>query len=171
MRTLAVELAPYRIRVNSVRPCTVRSPMIDNGTLYTLFTGGHDAATWADVERPARRKRAPRPVDRAGGRVQRGPLPRIGRDPVRTPPGRPMSSMPGTRSLQEALTRPADLDGTSGPRGHPRRLPRDERGRRGREDHLRVMCSGHCGRTGRADRGLCRGHPAPRIATSAHRQR
>jgi SDR family mycofactocin-dependent oxidoreductase len=50
MRTLAVELAPHRIRVNSVCPCTVWTPMIDNDAIYTLFTGGNESATWADVK-------------------------------------------------------------------------------------------------------------------------
>jgi SDR family mycofactocin-dependent oxidoreductase len=40
MRTLAVELAPYRIRVNSVHPTTVNTPMVNNEATYELFTGG-----------------------------------------------------------------------------------------------------------------------------------
>ncbi len=39
MRTLAVELAPHRIRVNSVHPTTVDTPMIDNAPVYGLFMG------------------------------------------------------------------------------------------------------------------------------------
>ena len=39
MRVLAVELAPHRIRVNSVHPTTVDSPMIQNPAIYELFTG------------------------------------------------------------------------------------------------------------------------------------
>jgi (+)-trans-carveol dehydrogenase len=39
MRVLAVELAPHRIRVNSVHPTTVDTPMIDNPAIYELFTG------------------------------------------------------------------------------------------------------------------------------------
>jgi SDR family mycofactocin-dependent oxidoreductase len=39
MRVLAVELAPHMIRVNSVHPTTVDTPMIDNPAIYELFTG------------------------------------------------------------------------------------------------------------------------------------
>ena len=37
MRTLAVELAPHSIRVNSVHPTTVNTPMIQNDYTYGLF--------------------------------------------------------------------------------------------------------------------------------------
>lgn len=37
MRTLALELAPDSIRVNTVNPTTVRTPMIQNPTSYKLF--------------------------------------------------------------------------------------------------------------------------------------
>jgi (+)-trans-carveol dehydrogenase len=37
MRTLAVELAPLRIRVNSVHPTTVDTPMVQNPAMYELF--------------------------------------------------------------------------------------------------------------------------------------
>ncbi|MGW5515104.1 mycofactocin-coupled SDR family oxidoreductase [Nocardia africana] len=37
MRTLAVELAPHNIRVNSVHPTTVNTPMINNEAIYNLF--------------------------------------------------------------------------------------------------------------------------------------
>ena len=39
MRTLAAELAPHRIRVNSVNPTVVRTKMVMNETLKTLFAG------------------------------------------------------------------------------------------------------------------------------------
>ncbi len=39
MRALAVELAPHMIRVNSVHPTTVDTPMIQNPAIYELFTG------------------------------------------------------------------------------------------------------------------------------------
>ena len=39
VRALAVELAPHRIRVNSVHPTTVDTPMIQNPAIYELFTG------------------------------------------------------------------------------------------------------------------------------------
>lgn len=37
MRTLALELAPHRIRVNSVHPTTVDTPMVQNEAIYKLF--------------------------------------------------------------------------------------------------------------------------------------
>ena len=37
MRTLALELAPDMIRVNSVHPTSVDTPMIQNEMLYALF--------------------------------------------------------------------------------------------------------------------------------------
>jgi (+)-trans-carveol dehydrogenase len=40
MRSLAVELAPHDIRVNSVHPSTVETPMILNEASLRLFTGG-----------------------------------------------------------------------------------------------------------------------------------
>jgi SDR family mycofactocin-dependent oxidoreductase len=49
MRTLAVELAPYRIRVNSVHPTTVDTDMVQNATVYQLFLGTEEASR-ADAE-------------------------------------------------------------------------------------------------------------------------
>jgi len=43
MKTLAVELAPHRIRVNSLHPTQVDTPMIQNQATYELFTGNADA--------------------------------------------------------------------------------------------------------------------------------
>ena len=40
MRALAVELAPAQVRVNSVHPTTVDTPMIANPAGYSLFMGG-----------------------------------------------------------------------------------------------------------------------------------
>lgn len=45
MRTLAVELAPHRIRVNSLHPTTVDTPMIANEAIWSLFLGGVPGAT------------------------------------------------------------------------------------------------------------------------------
>jgi NAD(P)-dependent dehydrogenase (short-subunit alcohol dehydrogenase family) len=45
MRTLAVELAPHRIRVNSVHPTTVDTPMVANEASWSLFMGGVQGAT------------------------------------------------------------------------------------------------------------------------------
>jgi NAD(P)-dependent dehydrogenase (short-subunit alcohol dehydrogenase family) len=49
MRTLAVELAPHRIRVNSVHPTTVDTDMVQNGAIYQLFLGAKEASR-ADAE-------------------------------------------------------------------------------------------------------------------------
>lgn len=51
MRTLAVELAPYWIRVNSVHPTSVNTPMVNNASAYELFAGG--AAADAEATRVA----------------------------------------------------------------------------------------------------------------------
>lgn len=40
MRELALELAPHRIRVNTVHPCEVNTPMIDNDEVGALFMPG-----------------------------------------------------------------------------------------------------------------------------------
>jgi SDR family mycofactocin-dependent oxidoreductase len=37
MRAMAMELAPHRIRVNSVHPTTVDTPMVQNPALYEVF--------------------------------------------------------------------------------------------------------------------------------------
>ncbi len=50
MRGLAVDLAPYSIRVNSVHPGNVATPMIHNQAVIDLFTGGARGSTIADVE-------------------------------------------------------------------------------------------------------------------------
>ncbi|GAA4168895.1 mycofactocin-coupled SDR family oxidoreductase [Gryllotalpicola koreensis] len=39
MRSLAMELAPYSIRVNSIHPTQVNTDMIQNSAIYDLFTG------------------------------------------------------------------------------------------------------------------------------------
>ena len=49
MRTLAVELAPYGIRVNTVHPSSVDTPIIKNQAMYTLFSGGDPNATLEEV--------------------------------------------------------------------------------------------------------------------------
>ncbi|SNQ50415.1 (-)-trans-carveol dehydrogenase [Frankia canadensis] len=43
MKTLAVELAPHLIRVNSLHPTQVNTPMIQNPATYELFTGDPNA--------------------------------------------------------------------------------------------------------------------------------
>ncbi len=49
MRTLALELAPHSIRVNSVHPTGVDTPMIQNEELYRLMVPGADHPTREDV--------------------------------------------------------------------------------------------------------------------------
>ena len=50
MRTLALELAPYSIRVNSIHPTQVDTPMIQNEATYRLFRPDLDHPTRADFE-------------------------------------------------------------------------------------------------------------------------
>jgi SDR family mycofactocin-dependent oxidoreductase len=49
MRALALELAPHGIRVNSVHPTTVDTPMVNNTATYALFAGGRDGASRDDA--------------------------------------------------------------------------------------------------------------------------
>ena len=49
MRTLAIELAPHGIRVNTVHPSSVDTPIIKNQAMYTLFSGGKPDATLEEV--------------------------------------------------------------------------------------------------------------------------
>jgi (+)-trans-carveol dehydrogenase/(-)-trans-carveol dehydrogenase len=50
MRTLAQELGPNRIRVNSVHPSSVGTPMIMNDALYRLFRPDLESPTEEDVK-------------------------------------------------------------------------------------------------------------------------
>jgi (+)-trans-carveol dehydrogenase/(-)-trans-carveol dehydrogenase len=50
MRTLALELAPHFIRVNSIHPTQVDTPMIQNEATYRLFRPDLDHPTEADFE-------------------------------------------------------------------------------------------------------------------------
>lgn len=49
MRSAAHELAPYRIRVNSIHPGTVRTPMVENEGMFKLFRPDLEAPTAEDV--------------------------------------------------------------------------------------------------------------------------
>ena len=49
MRSLAIELAPYNVRVNAIHPSSVDTPIIKNQAMYTLFSGGNPDATLEDV--------------------------------------------------------------------------------------------------------------------------
>ena len=85
MRTLAVELAPHFIRVNSVHPTTVDTDMIHNSATYELFspdltpeqrTKDVIGRALPDPERAA---------DQVGGaarHLQRGAVPGLGRGPL-----------------------------------------------------------------------------------------
>lgn len=48
MRALSAELAPHCVRVNSVHPTNVRSPMIENDAVAELFAGGRAGAKFTD---------------------------------------------------------------------------------------------------------------------------
>ena len=50
MRTLALELAPQFIRVNSIHPTQVDTPMIQNEATYRMFLPDLDQPTRADFE-------------------------------------------------------------------------------------------------------------------------
>jgi SDR family mycofactocin-dependent oxidoreductase len=50
MRALSAELARYSIRVNSVHPTNVRTPMIENDDLVRLFSGGREGARFEDPD-------------------------------------------------------------------------------------------------------------------------
>ena len=52
MKTLALELAPDRIRVNSVHPTNVDTPLIQNENTYRLFRPDLDHPTRDDVVEP-----------------------------------------------------------------------------------------------------------------------
>lgn len=49
MRTMANELAPYRIRVNTVHPTNVDTDMIQNPGTYAMFAPDHTNATQEDA--------------------------------------------------------------------------------------------------------------------------
>ncbi|HEY2564523.1 MAG TPA: mycofactocin-coupled SDR family oxidoreductase [Acidimicrobiales bacterium] len=49
MRSAAHELAPYRIRVNSIHPGNVRTPMVENEGMFKLFRPDLEAPTADDV--------------------------------------------------------------------------------------------------------------------------
>ncbi len=50
MRTLAIELAPHSIRVNTVHPTNVDTPMVNNPVLFEAFSGGRPGATFEDAK-------------------------------------------------------------------------------------------------------------------------
>ena len=54
MRVLAKELAPHRIRVNTLHPTGVRTPMIFNEPMYHLFRPDLDDPGQEDFESSAR---------------------------------------------------------------------------------------------------------------------
>jgi SDR family mycofactocin-dependent oxidoreductase len=50
MRALAIELAPHLIRVNSVHPTTVATPMVQNAATYKLFLPDVEEPTQKQIE-------------------------------------------------------------------------------------------------------------------------
>lgn len=52
-RSLAAEMAPHWVRVNSVCPTNVSTPMIHNDMVAKMFAGGREDATIEDMEFPA----------------------------------------------------------------------------------------------------------------------
>ncbi len=54
MRSLALELAPFSIRVNSVHPTTVDTPMVQNEAIYKLFRPDLDNPTQDDFAEAAK---------------------------------------------------------------------------------------------------------------------
>jgi SDR family mycofactocin-dependent oxidoreductase len=50
MRVLAIELAQHSIRVNSVHPTNVDTPMINNSVIFEMFAGGRPGATVEEVK-------------------------------------------------------------------------------------------------------------------------
>jgi NAD(P)-dependent dehydrogenase (short-subunit alcohol dehydrogenase family) len=54
MRTLAKEMAPQRIRVNTVHPCSVATEMVLNDATYRLFRPDLEDPTREDFEEAAR---------------------------------------------------------------------------------------------------------------------
>jgi NAD(P)-dependent dehydrogenase (short-subunit alcohol dehydrogenase family) len=50
MKTLALELAAHSIRVNSIHPTTVQTPMLINDVNFRLFRPDLDDPTLEDVE-------------------------------------------------------------------------------------------------------------------------
>lgn len=52
VRTLAHELAPHDIRVNAICPTSVKTPMITNDALYSLFRPDLESPSLADAEPP-----------------------------------------------------------------------------------------------------------------------
>ncbi|MET9080875.1 mycofactocin-coupled SDR family oxidoreductase [Streptomyces sp. NPDC004237] len=50
MRALSAELAPHMIRVNSIHPTNVHTPMIENQHLVDLFAGGRPGFTFGNEE-------------------------------------------------------------------------------------------------------------------------
>ncbi|HXB49068.1 MAG TPA: mycofactocin-coupled SDR family oxidoreductase, partial [Streptosporangiaceae bacterium] len=83
MRTLALELAPFSIRVNSLHPTTVNTPMIQNAPTYALFRpdpGEPDGRGRGRIVPHA--QRAARQMGGADRHQQRAAVPRLRRGPV-----------------------------------------------------------------------------------------
>lgn len=102
MRTLAIELAPHRIRVNTIHPTGVATDMILNEATFKLFV--------PDVERPrgSRRRRSSRPPTHCrcrGWNRSTSPTLYCSSPPTRpgTSPARSSRSTPAIRSSRQVL--------------------------------------------------------------------
>ena len=83
MRNLANELAPYRVRVNTVHPTNVDTHMIQNPGTWGMFAPGDPEPT-QDKAIPGftSLERARDPVDRVGRRRERRAVPAVRRGPL-----------------------------------------------------------------------------------------
>ena len=117
MRTLAQELAPHMIRVNTVHPTTVDTPMVNNDAIFGLFR--------PDLEHPGRDdmaealigpQRAAHPVGRDDRHQQRRAVPGLRRGALRhrSHPARRRRLLPEGRRHTVGLARVA---------AHPGRRP------------------------------------------------
>jgi NAD(P)-dependent dehydrogenase (short-subunit alcohol dehydrogenase family) len=106
MKTLANELGPHMVRVNTIHPNTVATPMMLNDRLFRLMR--------PDLEEPTREDAIPvlsgmtaMPVPWAepGRRFQRRAVPRLRRVAIRQ--RRETASMPAARSSNPGVTPPA----------------------------------------------------------------
>ncbi|MFI5426641.1 SDR family NAD(P)-dependent oxidoreductase [Aeromicrobium sp. UC242_57] len=80
MRSLASELAPSSIRVNSLHPTQVDTPMIQNEGTYRIFSPDHPNPGRAEFEvASTATNKLPHPVGRGGRRQQRPAVPRLRR--------------------------------------------------------------------------------------------
>ncbi len=114
MRALAAEFAPHRIRVNSIHPTTVDTPMVDNVETRELFLPGVENP---DREVAAELMKKPecvaRAVDRGRRCQQRSALARLRGSPLRHR-GRPTDRRRRYRTISSCPTTRRDAVVASG---------------------------------------------------------